>query len=70
MYDIFLFPQYCVIIPMGVPIGGKLTLPSNISNLIEGLSERCIFNVGRVEIFVPSISSEPGYQPLTNLLLC
>ena len=55
---------------MGVPLGVKLTLPSNISSLIKVLSERSIFNVGRMEIFLPIISSEPGDQPLTNLLLC
>ena len=49
---------------------GKLTLTSNISSLVKGRSERSIFNVGRVEVFVPSISSEPGNHPLPNLLLC
>ena len=61
--------QYCVTILMGVPLGGKLTLPSNISSLIKGLSEGSIFNAGRVDIFVPSIRSEPGDHPLQNLLL-
>ena len=28
-----------------------------------------MFNVGSVEVFVPSISSEPGDHPLTNVLL-
>ena len=28
------------------------------------------FNVGRVEIFLPVIISEPGYHSLPNLLLC
>ena len=53
---------------MGVPLSGKWTLPSNISSLIKGLSKRSIFNAVRIEIFVPSITSEPGDHPLTNLL--
>ena len=28
------------------------------------------FNVGRVEVNVQSMISEPGYHPLPNLLLC
>ena len=55
---------------MGVPIGGKLTLNSTISYLMKGLSKRSNFNVGRVEVFVPSISSEPGDHTFPNLLLC
>ena len=47
-------------------LGEKLRLTSNISSLIKGWFERSIFNVGRVEIFVPSISSEPGDDPLPN----
>ena len=70
MYDMLCCSQYCVIIPMGVPLGGKLTLPSDISYLIKVWSERSIFNVGRVEIIVPSISSEPGDQPFPNILFC
>ena len=70
MYDMLWCSQYCVTIPMGVHIGGKLTFPSNISSLIKGWSERSIFNVGRVKIFVQSIIPEPGDQTLTNSLLC
>ena len=36
----------------------------------KGFYERSNFNVVRVEIFVPIISSETGDQPLPNLLLC
>ena len=55
---------------MGLRIGGKFTLTSNISSMIKGWYERWTFNVGRVEVFVPSISSEPGEHPLPYLLLC
>ena len=65
IYDMMWCSQYCVTMSMGLSLGGKLALNSNISYLIKGLSERSIFNVGRVEVFVTSISS-----PLTNLLLC
>ena len=51
-------------------MGGKLTLTSNKSYLMKGRYEMSIFNFLRVEVFVPSISSEPGDHPLTNLLLC
>ena len=48
----------------------KINIPFKyISFLIKRWSERSIFNGGRVEIFVPSIFSEPGDQPLPNLLL-
>ena len=70
MYDMLWCSQYCVVMPMGVPLGGKLTVHSNISYLIKGWSERSIFNVGRVEVFLPRISSKPGDQLLPNLLLC
>ena len=36
----------------------------------EGISVGSIFIVGRMELFVTSISSEPGNHPLPNLLLC
>ena len=55
---------------MGVPLGVKSTFPSNISSFKNGLSERSIFNVGRVEVFVPFISSKPGDQTLPKLLFC
>ena len=69
MYDMLWWSQYCVTITMVVHLGGKFTLASNISYLIKGWSERSIFNIGRVEIFFPSISPEPGDHPLPNLLL-
>ena len=56
--------------PMGVTLGGKLTLTSNISYFIKGWSERSTINVIRVIIFVPDISSESGDHILPNLLLC
>ena len=49
--------HHCDTIPMGVPIGVKLTLTSNISYFMKVWYERSIFNVGRVEVFVSSISS-------------
>ena len=61
--------QYCDKIQMGVPLGEKLTLTSNISYLMKVWSERSVFNVGRVEVFVPSVISEPGDHPLLILLL-
>ena len=70
MYEMLWCSKYCVVVPMGVPLCGKLILTSNISSRIKGWSERSIFNFGRVEIFVPIISSEPGDQPLPKLLLC
>ena len=70
MHDMLLCSQCCVVIPMVVPLGGKSILTSNILSLIEGWYERSNFNVGRAGIFVPGISSEPGGQPLPNLLLC
>ena len=53
---------------MGVPIGEKFKLASNISYLMKRRSDRSIFNVGRVEMFMPVISSEPGYHPFRKLL--
>ena len=55
---------------MGVTLGCKLILTSNISYLMKGWSERSIFNVVRAELFLTSVSSEPGDYPLPNLLLC
>ena len=70
IYDMLWFSQFFVRIPMGVHIGRKLTLTSNISYFMKGWSERSIFNVGRMEVFLPSISLKPGDYPLPNLLLC
>ena len=70
IYDMLWCSHYCATIPIGVPPGGKLTWPSNISSLMKVWSERSIFNVGRMEVFVSSIISEPGDHPLLNLLLC
>ena len=70
IYDRLWCSQYCATMPMGVTLGGKLTLNSNISYLMQGWSERSVFNVRRVEVFVPSISPEPGDHLLSNLLLC
>ena len=70
MYYMLWCSQCCVVISMGLPLGVKLTLSSNILSLIKVWSERSIVNVGGVEIFVPSISPDPGDQPLQNLFLC
>ena len=57
IYDMFWCSQYCDTITIGLPLGGKLTWTSNIPYLMTGWSDRSIFNVGRVEVFVPSTSS-------------
>ena len=51
IYYMLWFSPYCVTMPMGLPLDGKLTLTSNISYFINGWSERSIFNFGRVEVF-------------------
>ena len=56
IYDMLWCSQCCVIIPMEVPLGGKSTLAWNISTLIKGWTVRSNFNVGRVKVFVTSIS--------------
>ena len=48
----------------------KVTITSKISYLIKGWYERSFLIFGRVEVFVPIISSNPGDQPFPNLLLC
>ena len=70
IYDMLWCSQYCDTITIGVPLGGILTRTSNISSLINVWSERSIFNVGSVEVFVTRTSSEPGKHTLPNLLLC
>ena len=57
-------------IQMGVPLGGKFTVASNMLSLIKGWSERSVFSVEGAEIFVPVINAEPGDHPLPDLLLC
>ena len=70
IYDMLWCSQYCVTMTMGVNLGGKLTLTSNILPLIKGWYQRSIFNVERVELFLTSISLEPGDHLFQNLLLC
>ena len=48
IYDMLWCSQYYVTIKLGVPLGGKSTLPSNILYLIKGWSKRSILNFGRV----------------------
>ena len=36
VYDIFWCSKYCATMPMGMPLGGKLALTSNISSLMKG----------------------------------
>ena len=55
--------QYWATMPIGVPLGRKFTVDLNISYFMKGLSERSIFNVVRLEIFVPVIILEPGDHP-------
>ena len=63
IYDMLWCSQYCATMPIWVPLGGKSTLTSNISFLMKGLCDRSIYNVKRVEIFLPSMSSETGNHP-------
>ena len=56
--------------PIVVHIGGEFSVTSNISYLMKGWYDRSILNIGRVEIFVPVISSELGDQNFPNLSLC
>ena len=69
IYGVLWCSQYCDMIPIVVPLGEKLIWTSNISSLMKGWSERSIFNVGRVEVFVPSIIPEPGDHPLPIVFL-
>ena len=69
IYDILFCSKYCDTIQIWLSLGGKITRTSNISYLMKGWSESSIFNYGRVEIFLPIMSSEPCYHPLPNLLL-
>ena len=48
----------------------KINIPFKYIIFNKGMILEVNFNVGRVEIFVPSIDSEPGDQPLPNLLFC
>ena len=48
IYYMFWCSQYFATMPIGVPLGGKFTLTSNIPYLMEGWSERSIFNVVKV----------------------
>ena len=57
--------QYCATMSIWLTLGGKLAFTSNISSLMNGLSERPILNVGRMELFVPSMITEPGDHNLT-----
>ena len=57
IYEMLWCSHYYDPIPIGAPICGKSTKTSNISSLIKGWSERSIFNVIRVEVFVPIMSS-------------
>ena len=61
--------QYCATMSIWLTLGGKLAFTSNISSLMNGLSERPILNVGRMELFVPSTSTEPGDHPLPFLVI-
>ena len=56
--------------PIGVPIGVKVTVTSNISYLMNYLSDGSIFNDVRVETYVPVMISTAGDHPFPNLFLC
>ena len=43
IYDMLWCSHFCVTIPKGVTLGGKLTMNSNISPLMKGWSEISIF---------------------------
>ena len=70
IYDMLWCSQYCVIIPMGVPCWWKMNISLKYIIFDKGMIWEVNFNVERLEMFVPSIISEPGDQPLPNLLLC
>ena len=46
IYDMLWCSHYYVVIQMVVPLGGKLTLTSNVLSLIKGLSGRSILMLG------------------------
>ena len=56
--------------PILVPLGVKFTVTSNILSLMKEFHERSFFNVERVEMFVPVLSSELSDHPFKNLMLC
>ena len=56
--------------PILVPLGVKFTVTSNILSLMKEFHERSFFNVKRVEMFVPVLSSELSDHPFKNLMLC
>ena len=51
---------------IGVPLGGKVTVTSNISYLMKGWSERSFVSVGMAEKFIPVINSEQGGHNFQN----
>ena len=46
IYDVLWCSKYCDTMTIGVPIGGKFTLTSNISSLMKGWSERSVIILG------------------------
>ena len=56
--------------PIGVPLGGNVTVASYMSSLMKGWSDGSTFIVGRSEFSLPFNRLELGYQDFSNLLLC
>ena len=55
--------------PIGVPLGGNVTVASYMSYLMKGWSYGSIIIVGRDEFYFTFNRLESGYQDLSNLLL-
>ena len=57
-------------ISIGVTFDGNVTVSSNMSYLMKGLSEMYILIVGIDVVSLPFNRLELGYRPLPNVLLC
>ena len=53
-----------------VPLGGKFTVASNISYLINMWYMISTLSIRRADIFVAVTNAESGEHPLQNSLLC
>ena len=56
--------------PIRVPLYGKVNVTSNMSSIMKGGPERSNFIVGRVDVSLTFNILELGNQPFPNLLLC
>ena len=55
--------------PIGVTLGGKATVSSNISYLMKGLSGIYFYIFEGYYVYVTFNRLEPGEKPLTKILL-